>query len=116
MTLTPLLPLMYEPLVRTALLEDLGRAGDITADAIVPADRQASLVLRARQPGAELAPRDIVARAVWRRRVEGHRVFLDARKHPGAEFAKRYPVISAFCKMAGIDPATDPIPVRPAVH
>ena len=68
------------------------------------------------QPGAELAPRDIVARAVWRRRAEGHRVFLDARKHPGAEFAKRYPVISAFCKMAGIDPATDPIPVRPAAH
>ena len=51
MTLAPLLPLMYEPLVRTALLEDLGRAGDITADAIVPADKQASLVLRARQPG-----------------------------------------------------------------
>jgi L-aspartate oxidase len=67
-------------------------------------------------PGAELAPRDIVARAVWRRRAEGHRVFLDARQHPGAEFSKRYPVISAFCKMAGIDPATDPIPVRPAVH
>src|SRR5207247_9965285 len=59
---------------------------------------------------------DIVARAVWRRRAEGHRVFLDSRKHPGAEFAKRYPVISAFCKMAGIDPPTDPIPVRPAVH
>ena len=68
------------------------------------------------QPGAELAPRDIVARAVWRRRAEGHRVFLDAREHPGAEFPKRYPVISAFCKMAGVDPATDPIPVRPAVH
>ena len=68
------------------------------------------------QPGAELAPRDIVARAVWHRRAEGHRVFLDARTHPGAEFAKRYPVISAFCKMAGIDPATDPIPVRPAMH
>jgi len=50
-TLTPLPPLMYEPLVRTALLEDLGRAGDITADAIVPADRHAALVLRARQPG-----------------------------------------------------------------
>jgi L-aspartate oxidase len=68
------------------------------------------------QPGAELAPRDIVARAVWRRRAEGHRVFLDARQYPGAEFAKRYPVISAFCRMAGIDPAADPIPVRPAVH
>jgi L-aspartate oxidase len=68
------------------------------------------------QPGAELAARDIVARAVWRHRAEGHRVFLDARTHPGKDFAGRYPVISAFCKMAGIDPATDPIPVRPAVH
>lgn len=67
-------------------------------------------------PGAELAPRDIVARAVWRHRAEGHRVLLDARRHPGRDFAQRYPVISAFCKMAGIDPAVDPIPVRPAVH
>jgi nicotinate-nucleotide pyrophosphorylase (carboxylating) len=50
-TLNPLPPLMYEPLVRTALLEDLGRAGDITADAIVPAGQRATLVLRARQPG-----------------------------------------------------------------
>ncbi|MFL6840484.1 MAG: carboxylating nicotinate-nucleotide diphosphorylase [Bradyrhizobium sp.] len=51
MTLNPLLSIMYEPLVRTALLEDLGRAGDITADAIVPAEQRAALVLRARQPG-----------------------------------------------------------------
>jgi nicotinate-nucleotide pyrophosphorylase (carboxylating) len=50
-TLTPLMPIMYEPLVRTALLEDLGRAGDITADAIVPGHARASLMLRARQPG-----------------------------------------------------------------
>jgi L-aspartate oxidase len=77
---------------------------------------ETGLRFMADQPGAELAARDIVARAVWHRRAEGHRVFLDARTHPGADFAKRYPVISAFCKMAGIDPATDPIPVRPAVH
>jgi L-aspartate oxidase len=77
---------------------------------------ETGLRFMAGQPGAELAPRDIVARAVWHRRAQGHRVFLDARTHPGADFAKRYPVISAFCKMAGIDPATDPIPVRPAVH
>ncbi|QPF82115.1 L-aspartate oxidase [Bradyrhizobium genosp. L] len=68
------------------------------------------------QAGAELAPRDIVARAVWRHRADGHRTFLDARRHPGADFGQRYPVISAFCKMAGIDPANDPIPIRPAVH
>ena len=43
--------------------------------------------------GAELAPRDVVARAVWRHRAEGHRVFLDARTHPGKDFAQRYPVI-----------------------
>ncbi len=63
MPLNPLLPLMYEPLVRTALLEDLGRAGDITADAIVPADQQAKLVMRARQPGV-IAGLDI-ARCVF---------------------------------------------------
>jgi len=51
MTLDPLLPLMYEPIVRTALLEDLGRAGDITANAIVPLSQQARLVMRARQAG-----------------------------------------------------------------
>ncbi|MBR0695785.1 L-aspartate oxidase [Bradyrhizobium lablabi] len=68
------------------------------------------------QPGAELAARDIVARAVWRHRSAGHRTFLDARQHPGPQFERRYPVISAFCKMAGIDPVSDPIPVRPAVH
>jgi nicotinate-nucleotide pyrophosphorylase (carboxylating) len=61
--LNPLLPLLYEPLVRTALLEDLGRAGDITADAIVPADQQAKLVMRARQPGV-IAGLDI-ARCVF---------------------------------------------------
>lgn len=68
------------------------------------------------EPGAELAPRDVVARAVWRHRALGHRVFLDARTHPGGDFAARYPVISGFCRMAGLDPAVDPIPVRPAVH
>jgi nicotinate-nucleotide pyrophosphorylase (carboxylating) len=42
---------MIEPLVRMALLEDLGRAGDLTTDAIVPADRRTAAVLVARQPG-----------------------------------------------------------------
>ena len=51
MTLNPLLPLLYEPIVQTALREDLGRAGDITADAIVPAGQKARLVVRARQSG-----------------------------------------------------------------
>ena len=50
--MTPSLPhIMIEPLVRMALLEDLGRAGDLTTDAIVPADRRATTLLVARQPG-----------------------------------------------------------------
>lgn len=51
MTLTPLPRVMVEPLVRAALIEDLGRAGDLTTDAIVPADATATMVLAARQPG-----------------------------------------------------------------
>lgn len=49
--LTSLPQIMIEPLVRAALLEDLGRTGDVTTDAIVPADCQATMVLAARQPG-----------------------------------------------------------------
>src|SRR5271169_3293345 len=43
--------LIIEPIVRAALLEDLGRAGDITSDAIVPADARVEAVIAARQPG-----------------------------------------------------------------
>jgi len=43
--------IMLEPLVRAALLEDLGRAGDITTDAIVPAGLSARVVMAARQNG-----------------------------------------------------------------
>nr|WP_321983528.1 carboxylating nicotinate-nucleotide diphosphorylase [uncultured Lichenicoccus sp.] len=49
--MTPLPDIMLEPLVRAALLEDLGRAGDITTDAVVPAGLVSCTVLRARDPG-----------------------------------------------------------------
>jgi L-aspartate oxidase len=68
------------------------------------------------EPGAELAPRDAVARAVWRHLAQGHRVFLDARKHPGNRFAERFPAIAMACRAAGINPSEQPIPVEPAVH
>lgn len=48
----PLPALIVEPIVRHALLEDLGRAGDITSEATIPADRKARVVAIARQPGA----------------------------------------------------------------
>ncbi len=67
-------------------------------------------------PGAELAPRDVVARAVWRHLAAGHRVFLDARDVTDLDFARRFPAITGFCHAAGIDPVTQPIPIRPAAH
>jgi L-aspartate oxidase len=70
----------------------------------------------ANAPGAELAPRDIVARAVWRHMAAEHRIFLDARNVRGLDFARRFPTITALCREAGIDPVTQPIPVRPAAH
>jgi nicotinate-nucleotide pyrophosphorylase (carboxylating) len=49
--LAPLYPVMYEDLVRRSLAEDLGRAGDLTSDAVVPADARAEAVVVARAPG-----------------------------------------------------------------
>src|SRR5208282_4585000 len=46
-----MLRLITEPIVRAALLEDLGRAGDITTEAAVPADATVEAVIAARQPG-----------------------------------------------------------------
>jgi L-aspartate oxidase len=64
----------------------------------------------------ELEPRDVVTRAVWGHIIDGHRVFLDAREALGGHFAARFPAIAAHCYAAGVDPATMPIPVRPAAH
>lgn len=65
---------------------------------------------------AELAPRDVVARAIHRELVAGHKVFLDCRKAVGAEFASHFPTVYEICREAGIDPAVQPIPVAPAAH
>jgi L-aspartate oxidase len=67
-------------------------------------------------PGAELAPRDVVARAIAREISAGRSVFLDARASLGARFAARFPSVTASCRDAGVDPAVQPIPVRPAAH
>jgi L-aspartate oxidase len=68
------------------------------------------------QPGAELAPRDIVARAISAEIARGGRVFLDARDVLGQGFARKFPSIAGLCREAGVDPGSERIPVRPAVH
>jgi L-aspartate oxidase len=63
---------------------------------------------------AELAPRDVVARAIFREQKRS-RVYLDARAL-GRGFVKRFPGIFALCAARGIDPRKDLIPVTPAAH
>ncbi|GBQ14518.1 L-aspartate oxidase [Komagataeibacter rhaeticus] len=65
---------------------------------------------------SELATRDSVSRAVWRHMLAGHTVYLDARASVGADFPNRFPAISALCAAHGINPVTQPVPVRPAAH
>ncbi|MDE2462834.1 MAG: L-aspartate oxidase, partial [Alphaproteobacteria bacterium] len=64
----------------------------------------------------ELAPRDVVARAIHREMGHGHSVFLDCRSAIGTRFEERFPTVFAACTAAGVDPATMPIPVAPAAH
>jgi L-aspartate oxidase len=67
---------------------------------------------------ADLAPRDVVAKAILRvMQAEGlDHVWLDARGLGPALLERRFPSILARCRQAGVDPVTEPIPVVPAAH
>lgn len=67
-------------------------------------------------PDGELAPRDIVARAVHRANTTLEGAFLDCREAIGAHFPEAFPTVFASCLSAGIDPRIEPIPVAPAAH
>jgi L-aspartate oxidase len=66
-------------------------------------------------PDGELAPRDIVARAVHRADLTGG-AFLDARTAIGDHFPAEFPTVFASCMAQGVDPRTMPMPVAPAAH
>ncbi len=65
---------------------------------------------------AELAPRDVVARANWRVIQGGGKVFLDATEAVGAAFPNRFPTVFGLCMEDGIDPRKEPMPAAPAAH
>jgi L-aspartate oxidase len=67
-------------------------------------------------PDRELAPRDVVSRAIWKRLIQGHQVFLDAREAVGEDFPEHFPTVFRLCQEHGLDPRTQPIPVAPAAH
>jgi len=111
--------LITEPIVRAALLEDLGRAGDITTEAVVPADATVEAVIAARQPGvlagldAALLAFELLDPALRIERLceDGARI---SRGEPVARISGRaLGVLSAertalnlLCRMSGIATAT----------
>ena len=90
----------------------------VRGDGAVLRAADGSRFMQAIHPDAELAPRDVVARGIAEqmRRQGGQSVLLDATAL-GAEFlAKRFPTIHSACLRAGLDWASQPIPVAPAAH
>jgi L-aspartate oxidase len=67
---------------------------------------------------ADLAPRDVVAKAIMRRMREtgAEHVWLDAREFGAEKWERRFPTILATCRSHGIDPVTELVPVAPACH
>ena len=67
-------------------------------------------------PDAELAPRDIVARAIFAQTQAGKRPMLDTRAALGERVLTDFPALAQTCAEAGIDPVHDAIPVAAAAH
>lgn len=64
----------------------------------------------------ELAPRDVVARAIHSERGAGRGAYLDARDAVGAAFPSHFPAVFAACQAAGLDPRSEILPIAPAAH
>lgn len=88
-TLDPLPALITEPLVRAALLEDLGRAGDITTEAVIPADTRMAVHMAARQSGV-VAGLDLALQAF---RLMDPTLAIDVLKGDGSPVAAGEPVL-----------------------
>lgn len=90
----------------------------VRGEGAVLLDHDGSRVMEGVHPQADLAPRDLVAKAITRRmRAGGHdHVWLDGR-HLGAErWQRRFPTILRVAREHGIDPVVDLLPVAPACH
>lgn len=81
-------------------------------------DRNGYRFMKDYHPSAELAPRDIVSRAIVEqiRRTNYTHVYLDVRHLPITEFRKRFPQLAILVDQFEINPAHDLIPVHPAAH
>ncbi|NYD21415.1 L-aspartate oxidase [Kineococcus aurantiacus] len=93
----------------------------VRGEGAVLLDAAGNRFMPAVDPRAELAPRDVVARAIATAMAEhgGRPALLDATGVSatlGRPFADRFPGIARMCAQAGLDPEHDPVPVTPAAH
>jgi L-aspartate oxidase len=81
-------------------------------------DGDGTPVMAGVHPLGDLAPRDVVTRAVAARMAAtgARHLWLDATSIPAEQLERRFPTILARCRAAGIDPSRQPIPVSPAAH
>jgi L-aspartate oxidase len=98
-----------QPLISEAMRGEGAFLVDATGTRVITTDDH---------PLADLAPRDVVAKAIHRRMLATgtDHVFLDARGLGEELLLKRFPTIVGRCREAGIDPVVEVIPVAPAAH
>jgi L-aspartate oxidase len=88
----------------------------LRGEGAVVVDAEGASIMAGQHPLGDLAPRDVVARAIHRRIAEGGGAFLDARQAIGAHFPDEFPAVFTACMAGGVDPRRQPIPVAPAAH
>lgn len=79
-------------------------------------DEAGTRFMLAEHAAAEMAPRDVIARAIHQRMRSGQRVFLDLRPVLSAGLGPSFPQVIAAAASAGFDPNCEPLPVLPAAH
>ena len=85
----------------------------IRGDGALLINRSGERFMRNAHPSAELAPRDVVARAVHEEVTAGRGAFLDCR---AIHLKEAFPTAFEICVEAGIAPSKQPIPIAPAAH
>lgn len=90
----------------------------VRGEGAVIIDHEGRRVMAGLHPLADLAPRDVVSAAMQAQmtRTGEEHLFLDARDFGEQTWAERFPSILQLCRERGIDPVTEPIPVRPGAH
>lgn len=88
----------------------------LRGDGAILLDGDGDRFMKDLHPDGELAPRDVVAKGIWRVIARGGEVYLDLRPVMRDGGAARFPTVVEICRKAGYDPSATPIPVAPVAH